>query len=648
MSLIGGKLASPQMGAQSEPGLSRVMSGTSLSAPGSEGKSKRTGSVSSFGTRALPEEGEEVQSGGEFGKVLVCGHCRNAHGNEMHGFCHTGCFRAWREKQHSKWMALGRRGRLVGADGARRLPDWWYCINYATKPGGQPVHIAELIPIVEPLVVEMQAAYDAAAASLLVPSTRPFEHLPKRGGTLGQPLSVQAACGSAPGLGALYAAGRRWMGWASGVVRSAAIQTNAEILGDPPLKPTPAAILKCERSAHGAPNGLDSRARVPGSLTDVVRYSLVTTCDMMDELVASLRGESQKAGGRVCTVRMRWDPASRPPSNYRDMLVLLEGPVPQRLICEVQIHSRELWRLYGNTGRSLSLWANVLNKWKEHARLHGGLWIGPRSGCFPNAYGTLHTPAGGVLRGEWLAGQLESGEDGTCTVLYPNKDLYLGEMARGYPHGTGRYLYVESGAEYYGGWHLGTKHGQGRLRFKDGATYEGQYEDGMEQGAGLYRHANGEEYEGEYVAGLRHGKGHVRFSDKSAATSEWERGKQQGPCTYYFPSGTIDLLRMSTQRVAGAGVRCSDDRFFLLSKGNLVREISTKEASGIARKIGLRLPGEKNLNLEDDEVKVPTTDKKPKPIDEVFQEAMDTYGITGAGAKSGKSSTGQSGPAVDS
>ena len=58
-----------------------------------------------------------------------------------------------------------------------------------------------------------------------------------------------------------------------------------------------------------------------------------------------------------------------------------------------------------------------------------------------------------------------------------NKNVYIGELKDGKPHGKGVSTW-KNGVQYVGEWKEGKRHGQGRVTWKNGVKYLGEWEDG--------------------------------------------------------------------------------------------------------------------------------------------------------------------------
>ena len=65
-----------------------------------------------------------------------------------------------------------------------------------------------------------------------------------------------------------------------------------------------------------------------------------------------------------------------------------------------------------------------------------------------------------------------------------NKNVYIGELKDGKPHGQGISTW-ENGVQYVGEWKDGKRHGQGRVTWKNGVKYVGDFKNGNKHGMGV-------------------------------------------------------------------------------------------------------------------------------------------------------------------
>ena len=104
--------------------------------------------------------------------------------------------------------------------------------------------------------------------------------------------------------------------------------------------------------------------------------------------------------------------------------------------------------------------------------------------------------------------------------VYPNGDVYEGEMKNGLRDGRGKCSY-KSGSVYEGEFKDDKRHGKGICRFANGVVYEGEYRDNERDGFGKYTYPNGDVYMGSVKKGKRHGHGKFIFADGKVRECEW-------------------------------------------------------------------------------------------------------------------------------
>ncbi|KAK7378063.1 hypothetical protein VNO80_03499 [Phaseolus coccineus] len=115
--------------------------------------------------------------------------------------------------------------------------------------------------------------------------------------------------------------------------------------------------------------------------------------------------------------------------------------------------------------------------------------------------------------------------------VLPNGDYYTGEWANNFPHGLGKYLWID-GCMYVGDWFKGKTKGKGRFSWPSGATYEGEFKNGFMDGTGTYTGCNGETYKGQWELNLKHGHGFKSYANGDWFDGEWKKDLQDGEGRY--------------------------------------------------------------------------------------------------------------------
>lgn len=96
-------------------------------------------------------------------------------------------------------------------------------------------------------------------------------------------------------------------------------------------------------------------------------------------------------------------------------------------------------------------------------------------------------------------------KEGETSLLFKNRDRYVGEVKNGVPHGFGTYYYI-GGVTYIGEFENGKRNGQGKLIIKGGWYIEGLFKNSDATKKVTYHSADGKEVSKEvyqsYVKGL--------------------------------------------------------------------------------------------------------------------------------------------------
>merc|ERR1712086_875790 len=103
----------------------------------------------------------------------------------------------------------------------------------------------------------------------------------------------------------------------------------------------------------------------------------------------------------------------------------------------------------------------------------------------------------------------------------------------------------------------------------------------------------GGNYDGDLNSrGERNGYGVFIADNGNAYEGAWNNGFKDGPGTYRWKDGEVDISRYSSDYRTGEGVRWSEDRrcAFRLVRGNVQEEIDLREADRISKGLGLPPP----------------------------------------------------------
>jgi len=169
------------------------------------------------------------------------------------------------------------------------------------------------------------------------------------------------------------------------------------------------------------------------------------------------------------------------------------------------------------------------------------------------------------LIGEWESNELV----GPATLVFPNSELYHGELKDGKMDGKGIYQYI-TGDVYDGEWCEGKRKGKGVMLFgavvpkplpvevsstsalllkqkitelhqmnrkKATEVYDGEWENDKMHGFGAYSYGDGSTYEGYWIDGRRHNYGQLRYANGNEYKGEFACGKKEGVGTLVFIDG---------------------------------------------------------------------------------------------------------------
>ena len=251
-------------------------------------------------------------------------------------------------------------------------------------------------------------------------------------------------------------------------------------------------------------------------LTDVARASIV--CANLKELRHALDELLlEKTSVVVVSLKNRW---AQPVDGYADVLVNLKVPSVKNVLCEVQLNTRCIYALKGETGHSTYKWLRRLvqtddfyeGTTDEHGRPHGtngrktfaagDVYEGNYKHGKKHGLGKYVSSDGCVYSGEWL----DDKKHGMGKMHFANGNVYEGNFRDGRIEGQGTKTLVDGGA-YKGDWKNGKPHGQGTQTFPEKGSYDGAFRQGLKDGKGFLKYANGDTYDGLFLNDKASGKG---------------------------------------------------------------------------------------------------------------------------------------------
>ncbi|XP_047041997.1 radial spoke head 10 homolog B-like [Helicoverpa zea] len=142
---------------------------------------------------------------------------------------------------------------------------------------------------------------------------------------------------------------------------------------------------------------------------------------------------------------------------------------------------------------------------------------------------------------------------GKGTIHWKNDTWYEGEFAGNLRHGKGLYVDSRTQRSYTGGWHYGTKHGEGVIyysrNFKN--SYDGQWIHNERYGYGSREYCDSSGYKGDWERNVRQGKGLMIWPNHDFYRGEWQNGVMSGYGIYIWEAcynNTLALPSISAYR----------------------------------------------------------------------------------------------------
>ena len=284
------------------------------------------------------------------------------------------------------------------------------------------------------------------------------------------------------------------------------VQDVAEAAGDP-VPPTAWSVKKLLRAQTKLFTDYGGRVE---KLTDIARASIV--CGDLKQLRRAV-DEILKRGG-VVSLKNRW---ATPVDGYADVLINLRI---DGVICEIQLHTKSIFEVKGETGHSTY-------KWLRRLVLPDDVYDGDTdSQGRPHGFGRKTFAAGDVYEGHYKRGR----KHGLGKYTASDGQYYEGEWADDKKHGIG-FCRFANGNEYQGEWKHGTIDGQGTKTLVDGGNYEGQWKNGKPHGLGLLRFKPGDDfvqYKGTFRSGLKDGNGVLEFANGDVYSGLLHNDKPNG------------------------------------------------------------------------------------------------------------------------
>ncbi|KAJ8726435.1 hypothetical protein PYW07_001133 [Mythimna separata] len=182
---------------------------------------------------------------------------------------------------------------------------------------------------------------------------------------------------------------------------------------------------------------------------------------------------------------------------------------------------------------------------------NGNMYEGNISSKCMHGEGRFQWADGTVYLGNFVNNEI----NGKGIIQWKNDTWYEGEFAGNLRHGKG--LYVDSRAQrsYSGGWHLGTKHGEGAINYTENFknSYDGQWIYNERYGYGSREYCELSGYKGDWDKNERHGKGLMIWPNHDFYRGGWQNGVMSGYGIYIWEAcynNTMALPSINAYRVA--------------------------------------------------------------------------------------------------
>ncbi|XP_075992419.1 uncharacterized protein LOC142987498 [Anticarsia gemmatalis] len=165
----------------------------------------------------------------------------------------------------------------------------------------------------------------------------------------------------------------------------------------------------------------------------------------------------------------------------------------------------------------------------------------------------------GEGRFQWADGTVYLGQFkdnemvGKGLIQWHDDTWYQGEFSGNLRHGQGLYVDSRLQRSYAGGWHCGTKHGEGVIyydkSFKN--SYDGQWIHNERFGYGSREYCASSGYQGEWDRNIREGKGLMIWPNTDFYRGEWKNGVMSGYGIYIWDAyynNTLSLPSLNAYR----------------------------------------------------------------------------------------------------
>ncbi|KAM3964824.1 uncharacterized protein ACR2FA_001219 [Aphomia sociella] len=134
-------------------------------------------------------------------------------------------------------------------------------------------------------------------------------------------------------------------------------------------------------------------------------------------------------------------------------------------------------------------------------------------------------------------GQFKNNEmNGKGLIQWKDDTWYEGDFVGNLRHGKGLYVDSRKQRSYTGGWHCGTKHGQGVIYYSETFknSYDGEWNYNVRHGFGSREYCALSGYKGEWDKYVREGKGLMIWPNHDFYRGDWKNGVMAGYGIYIW------------------------------------------------------------------------------------------------------------------
>ena len=173
-----------------------------------------------------------------------------------------------------------------------------------------------------------------------------------------------------------------------------------------------------------------------------------------------------------------------------------------------------------------------------------------------------------IINGETFEGFYKNGvRDGQCTIIYNNKDKFVGHLKDGKKEGYGEQFYFNTGSTYKGFFRNNLFEGKGKIMNDNGYIFEGEFLGGLRHGDNCKEMKYGvRKYEGQFRRDKMNGKGIYEWYEGESKgdiyNGEFKEDLFDGLGTYKYSDGTIYIGEFSKGVKSGKGKTIYSDGSF--------------------------------------------------------------------------------------